>query len=192
MSSSREANAPGVYSSPDDAPHAPSASASSTSCVMCPSSSAVAGRFSFPITMPRTVPSPTIEATFTAGDSVLSASHSLGSASKVCLSSPPACAAAAAPAPGARDDPSCPTTIVVTPCLTTDSARGSSHRLPSPCEWMSMNPGATAIPLASISTPPSASPRPIAAMRPSSIATSASIPGPPSPSKTVPPRMTIA
>jgi hypothetical protein len=67
INSSSGANAPGVYSRPDDAPHAPCASASSTIAVMRANSAAVAGRSSLPTTIPRRPPSPTIDATFTAG-----------------------------------------------------------------------------------------------------------------------------
>ena len=76
MSSSSGAKAPGVYSSPDDAPHAPSAIAARTSCSMRANSSAVAGRSSPPTTTSRIVPSPTIDATFTDGWSRSSAVHS--------------------------------------------------------------------------------------------------------------------
>src|SRR5690242_11327399 len=189
MSSSRVANAPGVYSSPDDAPHAPSASACSTSCVMRAISSAVAGRFTLPMTMPRMVPRPTIVATLTLGGSDASDCQNALKFGKACR---PLSSSGALPI-GARDEPSWPTTIVVTPCLTIDSERGSSQSDPSPCEWMSMNPGATAIPRASISTAPSSLRFwPIATMRPASIPRSDSIPWVPSPSKTVPPRVTRA
>src|SRR6185436_18691821 len=54
---------------------------------------------------------------------------------------------------------------------------------------MSMKPGVTAQPLASSSRAPR-KPVPISRIRPSAIATSATHPGPPFPSYTVPPRMT--
>ncbi|MBK6489370.1 MAG: hypothetical protein IPF98_21520 [Gemmatimonadetes bacterium] len=78
--------------------------------------------------MPRTVPSPIIAATFTDG---CKASIAANHAANDPLSRP---ADAAAVAPHGRELPSCPATIVVIPWRTTDSARGSSHTLPSPCE----------------------------------------------------------
>ena len=80
ISSSSGANAPGVYSRPDDAPHAPSAIAARTIAVMRASSSGVAGRSLPPITTARTVPRPIIDATFTEGRSVSIADHRVGEA----------------------------------------------------------------------------------------------------------------
>ena len=107
ISSASGANAPGVYSSPLDAPQAPSTSERSTSATIRSSSAAVAGRFSLPITAPRTVPSPTMDATLTAGGSWSTESKKARSESRSLSSS--------AIARGPRDDPSCPTTTVVTP-----------------------------------------------------------------------------
>ena len=108
-SSAREANAPGVYSSPDDAPHAPFATASRTIAVMRLISSGVAGRSSAPTTIPRMLPSPIIDATFTEPPSLSTAAASAANDAYP----PPS------PSPerreGNRDPPSWPTTMVVTP-----------------------------------------------------------------------------
>jgi hypothetical protein len=82
--------------------------------------------------------------------------------------------------------------MVVIPWRTSDSPLGSSQIVPSPWEWMSTNPGATASPLASISKRPGASDLPISTMRPAAMATSAPAAGAPRPSKTTPPRMTTS
>ena len=179
ISSSGDANAPGVYSSPDDAPQAPSASARSTIVTMVRNSLADARRSSLPTTFPRTVPKPTIDATFGAACSRSSAANIAAK-----LSDAP---------PLARELPSAPTTMVVMPCRITDSARGSAASDESPCEWMSTNPGATARPRTSISVVPrTANAEPIAAIRPPLTATSISRPSLPLPSKTVPPRNTMS
>ena len=94
---------------------------------------------------------------------------------------------------GSCDEPSCPTITVVTPWRITDSTRGSLNIVPSACEWMSMKPGATASPRASITSAASSPSRPpIATMRPAESATSASTPGAPVPSNTVPFRMSTS
>ena len=73
------------------------------------------------------------------------------------------------------------------------TARGSFRSEPSACEWMSMKPGDTASPRASISrVPVSAIRRAMAEMRPSRMATSLSIPAAPVPSNTIPPRMMMS
>ena len=176
ISSASGANAPGVYSSPDEAPHAPSATARSTMRVMRSSSSGVATRSVSPTTAPRTLPSPIMAATFTAGlRAFIVAAHDANDRSGL---------------PTNRELPSAPATIVVTPCRTTDSARGSAESELSPCEWMSMKPGATASPRASISTVPFARMRGATdTMRPALTATSATRPAVPVPSNTMPPRM---
>jgi len=56
--------------------------------------------------------------------------------------------------------------------------------------WMSTKPGVTILPRASISSAPEPLMAPTAAIRPSFTATSASRPGAPEPSITVPPRIT--
>jgi len=52
---------------------------------------------------------------------------------------------------GATENPQLPTTSVVTPWRIFDSARGLSGSVKSEWVWMSMNPGATTWPRASIS-----------------------------------------
>ena len=188
ISSSVDANAPGVYSSPEDAPHAPSASADSTMATIARSSSGVAGRSLAPITRLRTVPSPIIDITLTAGRSA-----SIEANNSVNADGPPPSGLwpPASGLPVALELPSCPTTMVVMPCLTSDSMRGSSRMPPSPWECRSTNPGATTMPRASISSLP----RPVirasmAEIFPAAMAMSASRPGSPEPSSSVPPRMT--
>ena len=73
INSSGLAKAPGVYSSPVEAPQAPAATACSTMRTIRCSSAAVAGRSSSPTTAPRTLPRPIIAATFTAGRAASSA-----------------------------------------------------------------------------------------------------------------------
>src|SRR5262249_50088075 len=80
-----------------------------------------------------------------------------------------------------------PTTSVVTPWRTLDSADGQPSYTRSECEWMSMKPGATMRPCAS--TLRAASRErfwPTETMRSFSMATSAVIAGAPLPSTTVP------
>ena len=82
--------------------------------------------------------------------------------------------------------------MVVTPMRTKFAAAGRSTR-PSACVWTSMKPGATVSPEASISCAAcDLGMRPIAAIRPSLIATSASDPGRPVPSTTTPPATTTS
>ncbi len=193
MSSSRGANAPGVYSRPVETPHAPSASACATSARIRAISAAVAGRFALPTTMPRIVPSPTIDATLTDGCRRVSDDQRSVKRTKRRPSSSDEAPRPTAASRGAPDEPSCPTTIVVMPCRTSDSARGSSHSDPSPCEWISMKPGATARPFASISVVPrSADARASETILPFVIATSSCRDGPPRPSKTLPLRMMMS
>src|SRR5688572_22555515 len=103
---------------------------------------------------------------------------------------PPAhsCTRSARPgATGAGEKLHMPTTSVVTPWRTLDSADGHLSYTRSECEWMSMNPGVTISPLASITRSASpVSPGPTAAMRSPSTATSAARAGAPLPSTTVP------
>ena len=83
-----------------------------------------------------------------------------------------------------------PTTSVVTPWRTLLSASGFRGRVKSEWVWMSMKPGATICPEASISrcaSRPSQSPT--AVMRPFFMATSARRAGVPFPSITCPPRI---
>ena len=83
-----------------------------------------------------------------------------------------------------------PTTSVVTPWRTLDSASGFRGRVKSEWVWMSMKPGATICPEASISRCASwSSPSPTAVMRPFLMATSARRAGAPLPSITCPPRI---
>ena len=86
---------------------------------------------------------------------------------------------------GATEKPQLPTTSSVTPWRIFDSARGLSGSVKSECVWMSMNPGATTWPRASITRWAGRAERgSTAAMRPARTATSASRPGPPLPSIT--------
>ena len=89
--------------------------------------------------------------------------------------------------------PQWPMTSVVTPWRTLLSAWGMRARVKSEWVLMSMKPGATTRPLASIMRAPAAvmSP-PMAAMRPSLNATSARRPGAPVPSMTSPPWMRMS
>src|SRR6266542_5144216 len=87
--------------------------------------------------------------------------------------------------------PQLPTTSVVTPIISVLSAPRLASRLQSEWEWQSMNPGATILPLASISHAACAPSRlPTAATRSPSIPTSARTHGAPVPSTTLPPRIT--
>src|SRR5262249_45253407 len=96
-------------------------------------------------------------------------------------------AAARPGAIGAGEKLHMPTTSVVTPWRTLDSADGQPSYTRSECEWMSMKPGATIRPRASMVR--AASPErlgPTATMRSFSMATSATTAGAPLPSTTVP------
>src|SRR5579862_5303144 len=82
---------------------------------------------------------------------------------------------------------------VVTPWRTLLSAFGLIGRVKSECVLMSIKPGATASPAASmIFRAPSAICGPIAAMRPSAMARSAATPGLPVPSYKIPPRIRMS
>ena len=86
---------------------------------------------------------------------------------------------------GAAEKPQLPTTSRVTPCLIFDSARGLSGKVKSEWVWMSMSPGATTCPRASITRWAGRDERcSTATMRPELTLTSASIPGAPVPSIT--------
>ena len=133
------------------------------------SSAEVAGRSSSPTTLPRTEPRPTSAPTFAPGGS--------------------AAIRSSVPRVGKRDDPSAPTTILVTPCRTIDSICGSSKSVPSPCECISTKPGATTWSRTSISRLAVTVRRaPIAVMRSPVIARSDWKRGRPEPSMITPPR----
>src|SRR5262249_46605863 len=85
--------------------------------------------------------------------------------------------------PGGAEKPQWPMISVVTPWRTLLSAFGLIGRVKSECVFMSMKPGATARPSASITrVAPSVRRGPIAARRPSAIARSPATPGLPLPS----------
>ena len=91
---------------------------------------------------------------------------------------------------GAAEKPQLPTTSSVTPWRIFDSARGFSGRVKSECVWMSMNPGATTWPRASITRWAGRVERDSSAtMRPFPMLTSPSRPAAPLPSMTWPPRI---
>ena len=94
---------------------------------------------------------------------------------------------------GAGLAPQLPTTSSVKPWWTLLSAVGSPGRTKSACECMSMNPGATTWPVASITrAAPASGKRSIASMRSPAMATSARRAGRPVPSITVPPRIRMS
>ena len=96
-------------------------------------------------------------------------------------------------ATGNGDELQFPVTSVVTPWYALLSPPESNSMVVSECECMSMNPGATTSPVASIVRAASASPSlPIAAIRPASMAMSASYRGLPVPSITVPFLMSVS
>ncbi len=103
------------------------------------SSAAEAGRSSLPITSPRTVPLPTMVATFTAGRS-LSMRSRKPSGSRKSISTPyrspyrSRVASEASSDQGPTDPPSCPVTSRVTPCRMRLSALGLTRRERSACE----------------------------------------------------------
>jgi hypothetical protein len=167
---------PGVYVNPDDMPTAPSASPAATSERILSISDGVAGRASQPTASIRTVPCGTRYAAFTA---MPSSSRSRYSPTLRQLQSNPAgssfqpasCVrrvASVSSSTGAYDNPSCPSTSSVTPCDTLARWAGFASTWRSECECMSMNPGASTRPSASITRP--APPKP---MRPSWTDTSA-------------------
>src|SRR4051812_18236247 len=93
---------------------------------------------------------------------------------------------------GASVKPQCPMTTVVTPCQHEDVPSGSQNTCASMCVWPSMKPGVTTLSVASISSRPASVIRPILAMRPALMPTSALYGVRPVPSTTVPPRMTMS
>ena len=102
-------------------------------------------------------------------------------------------AVASAPRRGARDEPSCPTTIVVMPWRTSDSARGSVPER-AVAVRVDVDEARRHGQAARVDLDRAVIARrflPTATMRPPAMTTSSS-PGAPSPSKTVPPRMTSA
>ncbi len=111
-------------------------------------------------------------------------SHSLRQQNVVMRAASTACGST-----GARPCPQLPTATVVIPCITLDCARPSTSSVKSACEWMSTMPGATTMPVTSITShpPTGAMSEPIAVIRSPSMATSARRGGEPVPSTTVPP-----
>src|SRR5262249_35643677 len=91
---------------------------------------------------------------------------------------------------GAGEKPHMPVTSVVTPCRSLDSAEGTWSREKSEWACMSMKPGVTRCPRASITRPDSpSSSGAMAATRSPRRPTSATWAGAPLPSTTAPPRM---
>ncbi len=90
---------------------------------------------------------------------------------------------------GARVKPQLPITTLVTPCQHEQVPSGSQETWASMWVWPSMKPGDTTCPSASTSCFAEARMRPIVAMRPRMMPTSARNPGIPEPSITVPSRM---
>src|SRR5215470_4037195 len=192
--SAASAKLPGAVKSPEERPQAPAARASSSMRSMAPSSPAVTGRFSSPAVMSRSVLCPTWRITLTeAGGNAATYSakvDSRNSSHGALEARYSRCIAARPGSTGATENPQLPTTSSVTPCRIFDSARGLSGKVKSECVWMSMNPGATTCPRASITRRAArAELGSTATMRPSSTATSASRPGPPLPSITWPRRI---
>ncbi len=93
---------------------------------------------------------------------------------------------------GARVKPQFPITAVVTPCQHELAPIGSQNTWASMWVWPSMKPGVTTWPSASISCVPRAAIRPTAAIRPSTMPTSARYEPRPEPSTTVPLRITMS
>src|SRR5262249_46051498 len=133
---------------------APARSASSRSACMWESSSAVAGRRSIPTVMTRSVLWPTCitELTETGGKpSRYSANVVSRNVSHGALAARYSRSMAAVPgSAGAAEKPQLPTTSVVTPWRIFPSARGLRGSVKSECVWMSMKPGATTWPRASM------------------------------------------
>src|SRR6478735_10048365 len=93
---------------------------------------------------------------------------------------------------GASVKPQCPMTTVVTPCQHEFVPSSSQNTWASMCVWASMKPGVTTWPSASMSVAPRSLIRPIRAIRPSTMPTSARNGARPVPSTTVPLRMTVS
>ena len=180
--------------SPEARPIAPSSIERPRSVRIRSSSSAVAGRASAPITHERSVPCPTNEHTLIAGLTRSTASAYSPNDDQVRFTarraSSRSSSASARPLTGALDPPQFPHTTRVTPMCSALSRASLTNIASSECEWMSMKPGATTCPAASVTRAPSAArSRPTAAIRPSRTSTSARRSGAPVPSTTVPPRM---
>ncbi|MDA0171400.1 hypothetical protein OJ998_20035 [Solirubrobacter taibaiensis] len=166
------------------------------------SSTRVSSRSSNPATLSRSDPCGTSGTTFTAGRAASSApryvskelgvptrSHALRQQNVVIRAASTACGST-----GASPWPQLPTATVVMPVSTLDCARPSTSSVKSACEWMSTIPGATTIPVASITAraPPDATSVPTAVIRPASIATSTRSAAAPVPSTTVPPEIRVS
>src|SRR6266508_746395 len=172
---------------------APAASASSSRRSIAASSSAVSGRLSSPAVIRRSVLWPTWRITFTevgGKPATYSAKVVSRKGSQVALEARYSRSIADWPgSAGATEKPQLPTTSSVTPWRIFDSARWFSGRVKSECVWMSMNPGATTWPRASIARRAGRVERgSMARMRPFPMETSASRPTAPLPSTTWPPR----
>ena len=159
------------------------------------SSLAVGARASAPMTHERRVPCPTNEQTFIEGRARSTAAAYSPNDDHVRLTSSRASSrsssASARPLTGADEPPQFPQTTRVTPMWRALSRASFTNIASSECEWMSMNPGVIIrSETSSVRASSWARSRPIAAMRPSFIATSARRAGAPVPSMTLPPRST--
>ena len=177
--------------------NAPCSKASDASRCISRISSGLAGRSSVAPAATRSEPCPTWGATFRltpldwrspAQSSRVSHVHPA-----LEISSPPRCLRNSSGPPfpvGKGEKLQLPVTWVVTPWYAMLSAPGSSTRLTSEWVCMSMKPGVTTFPAASMTRAASASgSAPIASILPRDTPTSAGYPGPPEPSTTLPPRM---
>ena len=176
------ANRPGTYSSPLDRPAAPSASARSTSPRATASSTGCSGRSAVPANRYRIVPCEASTATFCASRPATIPAKSpspyrpAGGAGPLTGVKYRPMYEAASGAAQIQENPSCPTTSVVTPCASAPVTTPSATSDPSACTCASIKPGHTTLPATRSST--AASTRaptsgPTATIVPSSTSTSA-------------------
>src|SRR5712692_5480303 len=181
--------------SDEPTPSAPSRIALSTCARMRASSAPVGGRSSSATSCMRTVVAPTNDAMLVEmprATSAWSASSSVVQVMSYLMS--PCCSSRSffmRSFSGPSDHPS-PNTSSVTPCRMSDCERPSAKSVSVAHDSMLMKPGATARPVASSSRAPRSVIVPMAAMRSASMATSPRTEGPPVPSYSIPPRMTMS
>jgi len=176
---------------PVERPKAPSLIPWSTSCLICSSSPAEGSLASYPMTEALTVPCPMRVPTFTGMPPLSRRSRYsatlLQSQGMPSSSSLPPSKLFPSSVMGTTELPQLPTISVVTPCRILLSALGLMMKERSVWVWTSTKPGVISLPLASISTPASCSPRlPTAAILSPMTATSPLNQGFPEPSTILP------
>ncbi len=187
---------PGAYVRPEESPTAPCSIPSRTRRFISASSASVGGRSSAPMTTIRTVACGTRYAALIATPRSKRSRYSEterqpqskpGGSPFHPASATRSCSRTSS-VTGANESPSWPITSQVTPWCTFISCAGFARSWMSECVCMSVKPGVTKSPCASIVRAAGSSVRPTATIRPPRTPTSASNHGFPAPSITRPPR----